>query len=133
VELLDIERAYERLLAPVAVPDTGETARVVFRGLSPVEFAQLKSRLRDESLTIYDHVAGLVTALPDLTDEGQPVKLTREVLDRFDARFVQAMLEAALALHTYTPTEFVNGQLVLSEPLLRGEPCGLTEEWRGEE
>lgn len=121
-------REFERMLCPVEVPGTGESMRVVFRSLSPNDMLRLGERLRDKSLTVYDHAAALVTALPDLTDEGQSVKLTRDMLNRFDARLVRAMVETAIALHTNGPPR--PGSVHPFEPLIKGEPCGLVEEWR---
>lgn len=133
MDVKDLDRYYSRALTRFRPPGHDEDLRVVYRCLTPKELRQLAAMLRDPSKTVYDVLAFCVTALPDVTQEGRPVKVDAELLNSLDLLTANAMRDAVMSeiQEDLNPNRFREWLVnPASRPLRKTEFCGHVEEWR---
>lgn len=137
MEIEAIHRYYSRLLIKVKDPVSGEELRVVYRGFRGKDLrGELGDYLHGRGGNAYDALAFFVTALPDVTDDGRPVKADAALFNRLDLRTATAIAEAVIesTRELFAPFPFhLYAQGYRRTRKYDPKPTGHVAEWRGEE
>jgi hypothetical protein len=95
MELTRLTKAPYTAKAKLKDPDgQEEEIRVIYNPMTAATLREIEAIRTDDERTIVDQALLLVRELPDITNEGQPVKIDRALFEEMDVRHVGEIVQA---------------------------------------